>query len=156
MKAARFRWDPTGHSQLSRSRWTGAPYVGLSHTFVEGDWGGTGIAPRLGNNSNVVANQTRGKDNNYWSINLMGSMYVDVNIFKGLNFRSTLGGSWYNGYGVGYTWATYESSENTLSASLNENAYYGNTWVWTNTLMYDKTFGEHKIQALLGYESNKI
>ncbi len=136
-------------------RWTGAPYVGLSHTFVEGDWGGTGIAPRLGNNSNVVAGQTRGKDNNYWSINLMGSAYVDVNILKGLNFRSTLGGSWYNGYGVGYNWATYESSENTLSASLSENAYYGSTWVWTNTLMFDKTFGQHKIQALLGYESNK-
>jgi TonB-dependent starch-binding outer membrane protein SusC len=136
-------------------KWTGDPYVGLSHTFVEGDWGGTGIAPRLGNSGNTVAGLERAKDNEYWSINLVGSGYVDVNIAKGLNFRSTLGGTYYTGYGVGYNFATYENAENTAQPSLTENSYYGNTWVWTNTLTYDKTFGQHKILGLVGYESNK-
>jgi TonB-dependent starch-binding outer membrane protein SusC len=135
--------------------WTGAPYVGLSHTFVAGDWGGTGIAPRLGNSGNTVASLTRDKDDNYWSVNMIGSAYVDVNILKGLNFRSTFGGTWYNGYHVNYSFATYESAENALTPTLEEYANYGGTWNWTNTLTFDKTIGQHKILALLGYEAVK-
>jgi TonB-linked SusC/RagA family outer membrane protein len=135
--------------------WTGSPYVGLSHTFEAGDWGGTGIAPRLGNSGNTVADQTRSKDNTYWDINMIGSAYVDVNILKGLNFRSTFGGTWYNGYDVEYTYATYESAENTATPYLIERANFGSTYTWTNTLTFDKTFGDHKILALLGYEAVK-
>jgi TonB-linked SusC/RagA family outer membrane protein len=135
--------------------WTGSPFVGLSHTFVAGDWGGTGIAARLGNNSNQVANLTRAKDNLYWDINLIGSTYIDVMIMKGLNFRSTLGGTWYNGYGVGYNFATYENSENNLTPTLREDANFGGQWVWTNAVTLDRTFGQHKILALFGYEAIK-
>ena len=136
-------------------KWTGQPYVGLSHTFVAGDWGGTGIAPRLGNNSNVVAGLTRDKDDNYWNIRMIGSAFVDVMILKGLNFRSTMGGTFYNGYGVDYNFATYENSENVATASLGENSYYGNDWVWTNSLTYDKVLGSHRILAVVGYEAVK-
>lgn len=130
-------------------------FSGLSHDFVAGDWGGTGIAPRLGNNSNVVANLTRDKDDTYWNINAIGSAFVDIKILNGLNFKSTFGGTWYNGYGVNYTFATYENSENTATPTLSENAYYGGQWVWTNTLTFDRTIGAHKILAVAGYESVK-
>ncbi len=136
-------------------KWTGDPYVGLSHTFVAGDYGGTGIIARLGNNSNVVANQERGKDNNYHDIRMIGNLFVDIKLMEGLNFRSTAGGTWNNGYGVGYNFATYENSENTATPSLNENAYYGSDWVWTNSLTFDKVFGNHKINAVVGYEAVK-
>jgi len=134
----------------------GVTITGLSHNFVPGDWGGTGIAPRLGNVGNEVAGLTRAKDNKYWGINMIGSAYLDVKILQGLNFRSTMGGTWYNGWGVGYNSATYESSENTATASLNENSYFGNDWVWTNILTLDKTFGQHKILSVAGYEANKL
>ncbi len=131
------------------------PITGLSHNFVAGDWGGTGIAPRLGNSSNTVANQTRGKDNMNHDIRLIGNVFVDVKILEGLNFRSTTGGTWDNGWGVGFTSATYENSENTATNSLNENAYFGSEWVWTNILTLDKTFGQHKILAVAGYEAGE-
>jgi len=127
--------------------------TGLSHNFIPGDWGGTGIAPRLGNSENTVANLTRGKDNLNHDIRLIGSTYVDVKILQGLNFRSTVGGTWNNGWGVRYTSASYENSENTATPSLNENAYFGSDWVWTNTLTLDKTFGQQKILAVAGYEA---
>jgi TonB-linked SusC/RagA family outer membrane protein len=136
-------------------RWTGPDFVGLSHTFTEGDYGGTGIAARLGNNSNVVAGQERGKDNKYHDIRVIGNVYVDLKILEGLNFRSTAGGTWSNGYGVGYTFATYENSENTATPNLGENAYWGSDWVWTNSLTFDKTFGNHKVNAVAGYEAVK-
>jgi TonB-linked SusC/RagA family outer membrane protein len=74
---------------------------------------------------------------------------------QGLNFKSTLGGTWFNDYGANYTFATYESSENTLTPSYNENADYSMQWTWTNALTYDKTFGQHKILIVAGYESNE-
>ena len=133
--------------------WTGAPYTGLSHTFEEGDWGGTGIAPRLGNNTNVIANLTRAKDNTNHNIRLVGSAFLDINLLQGLNFRSTLGGTWNNGYYSNYTHATYERSENVGTPSLNEGAYYGSDWVWTNSLTFDRLMGQHRVLAVIGYEA---
>jgi TonB-dependent starch-binding outer membrane protein SusC len=135
--------------------WTGDPYQGLSHLFVEGDYGGTGIAPRLGNNTNVVANLTRGKDNQSHNLRMLGSAFIDIMIIKGLNFRSTVGGTWSEGYYVNYTHATYENSENTATPSLNEGADWYSDWVWTNALTYDKVFGQHKVVVVAGYEAVK-
>jgi TonB-dependent starch-binding outer membrane protein SusC len=129
--------------------------TGLSHNFVPGDYGGSGIAARLGNAGNIVASRIRAKDNNNWNMHLIGDGYVDVKLMQGLNFRSTLGGTFDNGYYMGYTFITYENSENTLSNAFNEGAYYSNDWVWTNMLTLDKTFGQHKVLAVAGYEAVK-
>jgi len=135
--------------------WTGPDYQGLTHLFTAGDWGGTGISAQLGNATNPVANLTRAKDNKYWDMRIIGSTYLDVKLMQGLNFRSTIGGTFNNGYGVGYTYSTYENAENTGSNSLRENAYFGSDWVWSNTVTLDKTFGQHKILAVAGYEADK-
>jgi TonB-linked SusC/RagA family outer membrane protein len=134
-------------------KWTGPDYVGLSHTFKAGDWGGTGIAPRLGNNSNTVANQTRGKDNHYHNIRAVGNAYLDVKILEGVNFRSTIGGTFFTDYYKGYTFATYENSENTATASLGEGTSNWFDWIWTNTINVNKTFGQHKVNGVVGYEA---
>jgi TonB-linked SusC/RagA family outer membrane protein len=135
--------------------WTGPDFVGLSHTFTAGDWGGTGIAARLGQAENEVASLTRSKDNNSWNMHLIGSTFIDVKILQGLAFRSTLGGTFDNGYYYNYSYKTYERSENNSTNSFGEGAYYGNDWVWTNQITLDKTFGQHKILAVAGYEAVK-
>lgn len=131
------------------------PITGISHSFVPGEWGGSGIANSLGQAANEVAALTRDKDDKYWNINLIGSAFVDVKIMQGLNFRSTLGGTWFNDYTTNYSFATYESSENSLTPSYNEQANYSMQWTWTNALTYDKTFGQSKILLVAGYESNQ-
>ena len=131
------------------------PITGLSHNYVPGEYGGTGIAPRLGNNSNVVANLTRDKDDQFTNIRLMGSAFIDIMIVKGLNFRSTAGGTWQDAHQVNYTFATYENSENTATPNLYEQSDYYADWVWTNALTFDKVFGQHKILAVAGYEAVK-
>jgi len=135
--------------------WTGPDFVGLSHTFTAGDWGGTGIAARLGQAENEVASLTRGKDNNRWNMHLIGSAFIDVKILQGLAFRSTLGGTFDNAYRWEYSYKTYERSENNSTNSFNEYAEYGSDWVWTNQITFDKTFGQHKILAVGGYEAVK-
>ena len=131
------------------------PVQGMSHNFVAGEYGGTGIAPRLGNTSNVFADLTRAKDNTYHDISLIGNAYLDLTILEGLTFRSSIGGTWNNGYSTTYVSATYENAQNITTPSFTEGGYYGNDWVWTNTLTFDRAFGNHKVQAIAGYEAVK-
>ncbi|MDO9579220.1 MAG: SusC/RagA family TonB-linked outer membrane protein, partial [Bacteroidales bacterium] len=128
---------------------------GLAHNYLVGEWGGTGIASRLGNGSNEVATLTRNKDNNNWSMRLVGSAFLDVKIMQGLNFKSTLGGTFNNGYWMSYSYKTYESSENNATNSFSEGAWYGSDWILTNQVTLDKTFGQHKILAVAGYEAGQ-
>lgn len=135
--------------------WSGADFNGMSHLFKAGDWGGTGIAPRLGNSTNVVAERTRSKDDLNYGGHLIGSAYLDIKIMQGLNFKSTIGGTLDNSYYYYYGFSTYERSENVLSNSYTEGATSASDWVATNQLTFDKTFGEHKILAVAGYEAVK-
>lgn len=131
------------------------PVTGISHNFVPGDYGGTGIAPRLGNGSNPLADLTRTKHNQGTDIRLLGSAFMDVKILEGLHFKTTFGGSYQNGYNTNWDGSTYERSENRATSSYNESASYNNDWVWSNTLTFDKAFGLHKLLAVGGYESVK-
>ena len=128
---------------------------GLSHAFIPGDWGGTGIAPNLGQAENEVASRTRAKDNVDFNQRLVGSAFVDAKLIQGLNIRSVVGGTFYNHYDYSYSYLTYERSENNSSNSFYEQSEFSNDWVWTNTITLDKTFGQHKILAVAGYEAVK-
>jgi len=128
--------------------------TGLSHNFVPGDWGGTGLAPRLGNGQNVLADLTRDKDDTDSDVRVIGSAFVDIEIVEGLNFRSTWGGTMQNGYWTNYNFSTYENSENVATPSFSEGAWSNSDWVWTNTLTWDTKFGDdHRLLAVGGYEA---
>ena len=128
---------------------------GLSGPFAVGDWGGTGIASRLGAVKNIVATQWRGSHNLNWNTNLIGSAFLDVKLMQGLNFRSTLGGTFYYQYYNYFGYVTHEAAENVFTNNFTEGASYDNDWVSTNTLTLDKTFGQNKILAVAGYEGVK-
>jgi TonB-linked SusC/RagA family outer membrane protein len=132
------------------------PITGTAHNFIPGEYGGTGIIARLGNSQNALADLERAKDNQNYNLSLIGSAFVDVKIMDGLNFRSRIGGTFYNSAYYNYTMATYERAENVGTPSMNEGADYGGNWTWANTVNYNKTFGDHKISAVAGYESNRI
>ena len=130
--------------------------VAPSRTFRVGEYGGGGLAPRLGNGANPVANADRDKDDFRFDIRLLGSAFADVKILDGLNFRTTFGGSFGINYANDYNFATYERAENIATPNFTESAGYGGDWVWTNTLTFDKTFGMHDVQAVAGYEAVKF
>ncbi|MEO0896633.1 MAG: TonB-dependent receptor [Bacteroidota bacterium] len=128
---------------------------GTGYTFMPGDYGGTGIASRLGNGDNLLALAERDADDFRFDLRLLGSVYADVKILDGLNFRSTFGGTFGMGYENNYTFATYENAENVATASFTESSNFGGDWVWTNALTFDKDFGANSILAVVGYEAVK-
>ncbi len=130
------------------------PITGISHNFVPGEFGGTGISPRLGNSSNELANLIRDQDDWEFDVRILGSAFIDVKIIDGLNFRSTIGGTFQNRYFQNYNFATYERSENVATPSFTEGASYGSDWVWTNTLTWQAKLGaDHSLLAVAGYEA---
>jgi TonB-dependent starch-binding outer membrane protein SusC len=131
------------------------PIDGLSHDFVPGEYGGTGIEARLGNGPNAYADLKRNEADRNTDIRLVGSAFMNIKIVESLDFKTTFGGTIQNGYNTNWTGSTYERSENVATPSYNENAYYNHDWVWTNSLTFNKTFGNHKLLAVAGYESVK-
>ncbi len=133
----------------------GSPIQGISRVFQPGDFGGTGIAPRIGNTPNIYADLSRDANDRQTDIRALGSVFFDVRLLEGLNFRSTFGGTYQSGYNTNWTGATYERAENIATPNYSESAYTNSDWVWTNTLTFDRSFGAHKILAVGGYESVK-
>lgn len=131
------------------------PVAGTNHDYQVGDYGGTGIAPRLGNSWNEFARRNRERDDRSTDVRLLGSTFLDFEIIKGLNARTTFGGTYQNGYNTDWFSKTYEDAENVATSAYNENAYFNSDWVWTNTLTLDRAFGAHSILAVAGYESVK-
>ena len=137
-------------------KWTGPDFPGLGgHTFVAGDWGGTGLAPRLGNTGNYVADATRSGDNKWQNLRIMGNAFVDVKIIEGLNIRSSFGGDYGSSYNAYWTGVTYENAENNATATYGNSADYGGSWSWTNTLTFARQMGDHNVLAVAGYEAVK-
>ncbi|KPK81371.1 MAG: hypothetical protein AMS27_15495, partial [Bacteroides sp. SM23_62_1] len=137
-------------------KWNSGTFSGMSHDWEDGDWGGTGIAPRLGSSSNYVADRTRNKDDRWQEIRILGNVYADVKILEGITFRTSFGGSVNTWYTTDWTGATYEDSENVYTSLYQECAGYGTDWAWTNTLTLYKQFGDHSISAVAGYEALKM
>jgi TonB-linked SusC/RagA family outer membrane protein len=132
------------------------PIQGVSRVFQPGDFGGTGIAPRLGNFPNILADLTRAGDNRANDVRFLGSTFLDVKILEGLHARTTFGGTFQTGYNTGWTGATYERAENVATPAYNENSFVSSDWVWTNTLTFDRSFGASKLLAVAGYEAVKF
>jgi TonB-dependent starch-binding outer membrane protein SusC len=131
------------------------PITGLMHNFVPGEYGGTGIASRLGNSRNVVADQIRNKDDYTTDQQLAGNAYTDIMIIKGLTWRTSGGGTWRKTGSKDYLYPTYENSENNTGSSLTKTNIELKSWILTSFLSLDKTFGNHHISAIAGVEKIK-
>ncbi len=93
-------------------------------------------------------------NNTDWTIKkyrIFGNVYAELNLAKGINVRSTLGGD--------FIFENEKLFKEKLSAaiysptSLNEGRIFNQTLVWNNTLDFTRSFGAHKIATLLGTEA---
>jgi TonB-dependent starch-binding outer membrane protein SusC len=128
------------------------PVNGLMHNFLPGEFGGTGMAVRTGNSSNAVADRIRNKDDNKTDQQLFGNAYMDIMIFKGLNWRTSYGSTWGKTESIDYTSSTYENAENLISSSNTEAFSKLSSWILTSFLNFKRTFGNHSMNLLAGTE----
>ncbi|MDD4969351.1 MAG: TonB-dependent receptor [Paludibacter sp.] len=91
----------------------------------------------------TVENSTNG-------YNLMGSVYAELQLMKSLKLKSTFGlqaNFWDSRtWSPKYSWDSSVKTDSYLGETYNKNI----TWLWDNTLTYDKTFGNHKLGIMAG------
>lgn len=107
---------------------------------------GTGVSP--------VAQQWYSKDNRGTNFNLLGNVFAEADILKDFTARTSFGFAARTGWNRAYTWRQYESSEPNASNRYSESGNIGTSYVWTNTVTYQKTLGEqHNLMVLAGTEA---
>lgn len=121
---------------------------------IMGNYAGTRAAT-TGNGQNPVANLERISNNTAFDLRLLGNVYMEADILKNLTFRSSVGGTFINGYNTTFIYQTWENSENRATNSFSEGAFYGGEWNWTNMFTFKETFDKHAVTAVVGYEALK-
>jgi len=99
-------------------------------------------------------------DNDMASLHMLANAYVDIEIIKGLHARTTINGDLssqdYNAY-YGTQFGTFGTppprSNSASNATSNSNNIY--SWLNENTLNYTFSAGDHNIDVLAGYSTQK-
>jgi TonB-linked SusC/RagA family outer membrane protein len=142
-------------SEATTYSWAGyrsSPWVPVRD--IQGEYAGSVIAG-TGNWSNAVATMER-QHGDYWSNSrIFGNVWTEIDLYKGLTFRSSFGLDYINNYSYRMGKQSPEFSEGGGGQSrLTEEAGFNFRWVWTNTVNYTQTFNEvHRVTALVGTEA---
>lgn len=87
---------------------------------------------------------------------LMANIYADLELMKGLTFRSAIGfddnHALNKSFHPTYNWGVLQNNENQLR-QREENSFF---WIWKNYLTYNTKFGSnHDLTAMMGTEAQK-
>jgi len=129
-----------------------APNIPVS--YPDGSWGGPEDI-NAGLQTNPVAMALL-RDVRRMQNRFLGNFYADVNLYKGLTFRSSFGGdvtySENMAYNPTYQWGAVINTQNKYIRGNNQSFF----WMWQNYLTYNKNIKEdHKLTAMLGHEAMK-
>jgi TonB-dependent starch-binding outer membrane protein SusC len=119
-----------------------------------------GISPIVGQEmTNPVAFQKKQLGNYNWSDNIVGNVYLEAEIIKGLKVRSTLGAKLAFWGAENFTPIFYLNATNiSTTSNINRSSNMGKSWNVENTVSYTRTFNEkHNATILLGqgaYQDN--
>jgi len=122
---------------------------------IYGGWAG---AAGFDDFTNPVRVLTDNKDNVNNYVKMIGNVFVDLNIWKGISARSQFGID----YGNAYRRNVEKKWSETGGRNSDDENYVGNTqshplsYVWTNTLSYSLQNDKHSLDAVLGTEYTRF
>ncbi len=86
----------------------------------------------------------------------VGNAYIDVSFLKNFLFKSSFGFDLSYGKTKSYTPTFFVSpTQENLTSDLGVSTDENKTWLWENTISYNKTFNKHKVNALAGFTLQK-
>lgn len=125
--------------------------------------GGTNTSPyngfagsrgsNLGNAPNPLARLYREKDNLTKGTHVFGNVFIEFDILEGLKARSSYGLEYNQFNRSEYFHRDIEAAEARAANSLNVINNYDKSQTWFNTLTYNRAFGNHNLNVLLGTEA---
>lgn len=94
-------------------------------------------------------------------LNLVGNAYASYEFIKGLEYKLTLGGDYYSYLrdyyrpsSIPFKGKNYIGAASQPSAASYKNAYFH--WNITNQISFNRTFGDHSVNAVAVYEAEKM
>jgi len=115
--------------------------------------GGYSNANGLSNANNPVATLLRNEDDFFRETRLIGDIYASWALTDYLTIKSSMGGNISIFSARDFTALNPEAPEPRGTNDLRERNQQSNSWTWTNTLNFVKTFGKHNINAIVGLEA---
>ncbi len=122
---------------------------------INGNWAG---AAGFDDFTNPVRVLTDNKDNINHFVKIIGNVFADLDIWKGISARTQFGVD----YGNAYNRALDKKWSETGGRNSNGENYVGNSqshslsYVWTNTLSYNLNKGKHSFNAVGGIEYTRF
>ncbi len=120
---------------------------------VDGGWGGP--APGMTDRHNPVRLIEQNKQNQSRTARVFGNMYADLEIIKGLNYRSNFGIDYTENY---YRKMDYSYESGFLISDISRvttSQWHNIAWTWSNTLNYKFERGKHNADIVVGTEAVK-
>lgn len=127
-----------------------SPIIPVFDAF--GGYAGT-AAPGFNNPRNPVATIDGDANDRNFAVSVFGNVYAEVEPVEDLVVRTSFGGRYLQFNNLNYTRRQYENSENNSAFGFSQNTGYVTEWVWTNTVAYEREFGDHGVGILLGQEA---
>jgi len=118
----------------------------------DGRFAGTG-AQGTGNARSPVAQLIRGQDDFNKLFRIFGDIYLSAEVYDGLTFKTTISGTLESFDRRDFQALDPEHGEPLGTNTLTEENIDNFNWVWSNTVNYNKTFGEHTLNVLGGIEA---
>jgi len=115
-------------------------------------YGGWGTGPTYFGGRNLVANEYQ-HHRKYTNNRVNGNVYVEIDILKGLKFRSTFGVNYLSYLGESFDEAYYYGSNSNTENALTYSSNNAQTLTANYVLTYDKKIGDHSFKAMAGYEA---
>jgi TonB-linked SusC/RagA family outer membrane protein len=109
--------------------------------------------PNLANSTSPLADLFRARDDFNKSMRVFGDIYLEADIIDGLTFKTSYGVSLQHFDRRQFLALNPEAAESRDTNTLIKQDQRSYEWTWSNTLTYNKTFGEHSINAVLGVEA---
>jgi TonB-dependent starch-binding outer membrane protein SusC len=120
---------------------------------IMGNYAGT-HSFTINNSAQPVATQAINGQSNSDDWQITGNVFAEVDFLKHFTARSSFGGTIENYEYYLFSPTPYMNAEGSTAANAyTEGAGDSTTKVWTNTLNYTQTFGDHSIKVLIGTEA---
>ena len=146
------RWTDHGMGDAGNRGIAGAAMGTIAALPVKGVNGDWMVPETLGINNliNPVQALELGKDNDHSSWRILGNAFVEVKPVEGLTLKSNIGIEHSQYFNKDLKRAYYSGDETSVFGVYGQ----GDTWTWTNTANYNKTFADvHHLTALIGTEA---
>jgi TonB-linked SusC/RagA family outer membrane protein len=103
---------------------------------------------------NFIA-QADENDQNNGNHDILGTLAAEIELLKGMKFKTNLGLNIYSGYSWNFYPKMARGEDLRTEAQYNQTSTNNKEYLWENTLSYNRTFGIHSIDAVAGVSSQE-